>query len=56
MTTKNIGIAVSLLIAAFSASMVVYNYILHDYEMMAAYVIAFTGWILAMLGEAERKS
>jgi hypothetical protein len=54
MTRKKIGIAISMLVSAFSAGMVLYSYLTNDYELMMAYIIAFTGWTVVLLDEAER--
>lgn len=54
MNRKKLGIVISMLISAFSAGMVAYNYILNDFDLMMAYIIAFTGWMLVMLDESER--
>ena len=56
MTRKKIGIAISMLVSAFSAGMVLYSYLTNDYELMMAYIIAFTGWTVVLLDEAERQS
>ena len=54
MTRKKLGIAVSLLVSAFSAGMVLYSFLYNDFELMFAYIMAFTGWIVVMLDEAEK--
>ena len=54
MTRKKLGIAISLLVSAFSAGMVLYSFLTNDYTLMMAYIIAFTGWTIVMLDEAER--
>jgi len=54
MTRKKLGIAISLLVSAFSAGMVLYSFLTNDFELMMAYIIAFTGWTIVMLDEAER--
>jgi hypothetical protein len=54
MTRKKLGIAISLLVSAFSAGMVLYSFLTNDYTLMMAYIIAFTGWTVVMLDEAER--
>ena len=56
MTRKKLGIAISLLISAFSAGMVLYSFLVHNYTLMMAYIIAFTGWTVVLLDEAERQS
>jgi hypothetical protein len=56
MTRKKIGIAIATLIASFSAGMIAYNYVLNDFELMMAYIIAFTGWIIVLLDEMENKN
>lgn len=54
MTRKKLGIAVSLLVGVFSASMALYSFLTNDYTLMMAYIIAFTGWAVVLLDEAER--
>ncbi len=56
MTRKKFDIAISLLISAFSAGMVLYSFLTNDYALMMAYIIAFTGWTVVLLDEAERPS
>ena len=53
MTRKKLGIAVSLLVSAFSAGMVLYSFLYNDFELMFAYIMAFTGWIVVMLDEVD---
>jgi hypothetical protein len=53
MTRKKLGIAVSLLVSAFSAGMVLYSFLTNDYTLMMAYIIAFTGWTVVLLDEME---
>jgi hypothetical protein len=54
MNRKKLGIAISMLVSAFSAGMVLYSYLTNDYELLMAYIIAFTGWTVVLLDEAER--
>jgi hypothetical protein len=56
MTRKKFDISISLLISAFSAGMVLYSFLTNDYTLMMAYIIAFTGWTVILLDEAERQS
>ena len=56
MTRKKFGIAISLLLSAFTAGMVLYSFLINDYTLMLAYIIAFTGWTVVLLDEAERQS
>jgi hypothetical protein len=56
MNRKKLGIAISMLVSAFSAGMVLYSYLTNDYEMLMAYIIAFTGWTVVLLDESERQS
>ena len=55
MTRKKIGIAISLLLSAFTAGMVLYSFLVNDYSQMTAYIIAFTGWTVVLLDEMENK-
>jgi hypothetical protein len=56
MIRKKLGIAISMLVSAFSAGMVLYSFLTNDYELLMAYIIAFTGWTVVLLDEAERQS
>jgi hypothetical protein len=55
MTRKKLGIAVSLLVNIFSASMALYSFLTNDYTLMMAYIIAFTGWTVVLLDEIEKQ-
>ena len=56
MNRKKLGIAISMLVSAFSAGMVLYSYLTNDYELLMAYVIGFTGWTVVLLDEMENKN
>lgn len=56
MDRKKIGQIVAVLLSLFSIGMVLFNYALGEYNTMIAYIIAFTGWLVVLLDESERKS
>lgn len=56
MNSQKINILVSALIMFFSLSMVIFNFIMNDYELMTAYVIAFCGWLIVFGHEGRVNS
>ena len=56
MDRKKIGMIVAVLLSLFSVGMGLFNYAINEYDTMVAYIIAFTGWLVVLLDESERKS
>lgn len=56
MDRKKIGMIVAGMLTLFSAFMGIFAYATNNYSIMLAYIIAFTGWLVALLDETERKS
>jgi len=56
MDRKKIGMIVATLVSLFSVFMVLFSYATDQRDTMFAYIIAFTGWLIVLLDERERKS
>ena len=56
MDRKKINLFVSALIMFFTLAMAIFNFIMDDYELMVAYVIAFCGWLLVFGHEGKVNS
>lgn len=56
MDRRKIGMIVAVLLSLFSVGMSLFNYAIDEYDTMIAYIIAFTGWLVVLLDESERKS
>ena len=53
MDRKKINLFVTALIMFFSLAMAIFNFIMDDYELMTAYVIAFCGWLITFMYEGK---
>lgn len=56
MDRRKIGMIVAVVLTLFSVGMGLFNYAINEYDTMIAYIIAFTGWLVVLLDESERKS
>ena len=55
MDRRKIGMIIAVLVSLFSMFMILFSYATDQHDTMLAYIIAFTGWLVVLLDESERK-